>query len=78
MTRTLSFPVSALSPDEDATERAFQDVLVAARDFEVAIAHASSVSRALQLRERITSAVLILTDVERLALAKADALCEEK
>lgn len=71
----LQFPTARILPAEiDATEFLIQTVGQVALDFGQAITAAHSVSRALQLRERIEACIQVLIAAEFDALAKADSL----
>lgn len=74
----LQFPASRIVPTEDATERAMHAIVDAANTFEHAVVDAQSVSRCLQLRERITACLAVLTGAERAAFDKADLLSAAK
>lgn len=75
----IRFPTSRLVPgEEDQTERSMHAIVEAAADFEHAVVCAVSVSRCLQLRERITACIAVLTVSERAAFDKADRLSTAK
>lgn len=75
----IQFPTSRLVPgEEDQTERSMHAIVAAAHDFTHAILDARSVSRCIQLRERITAVMAVLAVVEREAFDKADRLSEGK
>lgn len=58
----------------DPTEPAMHAVIDVAKDFAHAIADARTVSRAIQLRQRLGVCIALLTEVEAAALKKMDKL----
>ena len=74
----IQFPTVRMLPDVDPSELAMHAIITASGDFAHALLQADSVSRVIQLRERLTASIAILTAVERAAFDKADALSEAK
>lgn len=70
----IQFPQSRIAPVEDITERGAVTVLSVVRDFERALAEATTVDRAIQLRQRLAICVDMLTEAENQALQKMEQL----
>jgi hypothetical protein len=73
--RTSTFGVSVM-PDE--SELALHTVGEVVTELEHAVAGAGSVGRCIQVRERITACIAMLTAVERAAFDKTDRLSTAK
>jgi hypothetical protein len=69
----LRFPVRV--PIHDPVDLASYDVHSAVADFMIEILQATTVNRALKIRERLKGLVLELEACESAALEKADKLC---
>lgn len=63
-----------MTPTEDPTERAMHACIDLVNDFQHAIADAESVSRAIQIKERISACLGWLSEAENAALRKMDQL----
>lgn len=72
----LHFPTARLSPaEQDRTEGALYDAFLVAQEFRHALADASTVGRAMQIRERLKAVLQDFHSLENDAAAKSDALC---
>jgi hypothetical protein len=74
MATTVAFPTSRIVPDEDPTERAVQRVMELIGDFEEEVIVATSVSKCIQLHERLFAIAQMLAAVDDTVLLKRDHL----